>query len=921
MAQARQTGSGLYHGSVAELLLPASVLGPGWQRSVDLVVENVSGGVAEPAMEGAPAFAEKMEEALLIGLTRQGVRAAANAQYLAAPGGAIRACDVRILLFADTERAAAVWQEKLQSAEGFSEVRRLGDAAVVSSSAGQIRFRRANVGFTLTPVGDPKVCQDLAPHLDAEVIRRTGGAPEVAVKPVFPPVGRPSRAEKQAEAEKECLEFLEEASRHPPPAVVPSLLAQLKHESVRCRAGATKVLAAIGNADALGGLILALDDRSWEVNLEAIRGLGATGDPATIKPLLEVLRWQRNNAQLEAGKALAALNQPAVVPALLTVLEKPRIDHWERAGVLRALAQVGYPDGYRALLQRYKSNPSLSEVDFTTLDAIASIGVPVIEPLFAECRRGAKRICDALAQVISEIGTPAVDLLIDALEDQDSHIRSAAADALGEIRDERAILPLIESLGDPARDVRRYAASALGRIGNPEAVSALVELLSDQDSGVGGSAQSALESIGPPGLDAVRAAVSHSDARARERALSLLDRFHDTKTIPLAQSCLSDPDAAVRTRAAGLLKHRQAEGALPDLARAMEAEAIAGDAETLERHEACLRSFREKSTAVVLPLTSHSDHRVRAAAIRALSDPEAKAVKEALVAAGNDPVEEVRLASKFTRNRNREHRQFVEDFKGGRGKSRQEAARHLRRAFSSMIDSRTGTQFIFWPIHDDGLVDVLFAGLQDPEVRWVGAFLLSGISRKDERIRTRLLEQLEQLLKKDDIKLRHDVVQALTRMDRASATNLMVDRLVQLSREKPTGEQASLAKALAGQGSEAGRDAALRWAISALGSERTSEAAKILGRLRDPRGVEPLLRELENRERNWNPNTLIRALGEIGDRRAVEPLARIAIREYDGRGRQRAARRALHKLVGKTFASPEHWQAWWEQDKAKYLWR
>ncbi|MFZ3149770.1 MAG: HEAT repeat domain-containing protein, partial [Methanothrix sp.] len=55
----------------------------------------------------------------------------------------------------------------------------------------------------------------------------------------------------------------------------------------------------------------------------------------------------------------------------------------------------------------------------------------------------------------------AIDPLISKLDDSDAYVRQAAVSALGTIKNERAIDPLISKLDDSDADVRQAAASAL----------------------------------------------------------------------------------------------------------------------------------------------------------------------------------------------------------------------------------------------------------------------------------------------------------------------------------------------------------------------------------------------------------------------------------------------------------------------------
>ena len=68
-----------------------------------------------------------------------------------------------------------------------------------------------------------------------------------------------------------------------------------------------------------------------------------------------------------------------------------------------------------------------------------------------------------------------------ALQDSNSSVRQAAAEALGQIGDPRAVEPLVLSLSDENGEVRRAVAEALGQIGDPRAIEPLLFMLGDKD--------------------------------------------------------------------------------------------------------------------------------------------------------------------------------------------------------------------------------------------------------------------------------------------------------------------------------------------------------------------------------------------------------------------------------------------------------
>jgi len=101
------------------------------------------------------------------------------------------------------------------------------------------------------------------------------------------------------------------------------------------------------------------------------------------------------------------------------------------------------------------------------------------------------------AEALSKIGAPAVEALIGALRHDDDDVRWKAAVALGEIGDPRAIEPLIIQLCDEDRFVKSHAALALGTIGEP-AVNPLLRALSEGDGNLRWGAAIALGKIRDP---------------------------------------------------------------------------------------------------------------------------------------------------------------------------------------------------------------------------------------------------------------------------------------------------------------------------------------------------------------------------------------------------------------------------------------
>jgi hypothetical protein len=91
-----------------------------------------------------------------------------------------------------------------------------------------------------------------------------------------------------------------------------------------------------------------------------------------------------------------------------------------------------------------------------------------------------------------DIGAVAVEPLIIALKDSDNDVCRAAASALGQIGDKRAVVSLIAAL----KSGNWYAASALGQIGDPRAVEPLIAILKSSHGFERQEAAKALGQIG-----------------------------------------------------------------------------------------------------------------------------------------------------------------------------------------------------------------------------------------------------------------------------------------------------------------------------------------------------------------------------------------------------------------------------------------
>jgi hypothetical protein len=88
-----------------------------------------------------------------------------------------------------------------------------------------------------------------------------------------------------------------------------------------------------------------------------------------------------------------------------------------------------------------------------------------------------------------------LEALFEALKHKDDDVRRDAAEALGEIRDPKAVDPLACTLKDENSIVRQITAYALGDLGDEKAIEPLTQALRDENEYVQNAAKKALEEI------------------------------------------------------------------------------------------------------------------------------------------------------------------------------------------------------------------------------------------------------------------------------------------------------------------------------------------------------------------------------------------------------------------------------------------
>jgi HEAT repeat protein len=257
--------------------------------------------------------------------------------------------------------------------------------------------------------------------------------------------------------------------------------------------------------------------RRWSEREHAAETLGLAGLAQAVPALVESLRDRHEDeasVKSAASTALARLRDATAIPLL--VQELARVDEHSSRNVAEAIV------GFGAM-----ATPALLEL--------------LIDPAYAAARVWAARI-------LGRIGDPgAVDDLIARLSDRDDRLRMAAAEALGAIRDPRALQALVRAtLRDPAPQVRAHAAGAVAHIEGERAVDVMVAALADPDYATRIRALEAFETMRVADTSPLEAALRDPNAEVRRRAALALERVGYLERVVTQ---LTAQDQATRTRA------------------------------------------------------------------------------------------------------------------------------------------------------------------------------------------------------------------------------------------------------------------------------------------------------------------------------------------------------------------------------------
>ena len=247
---------------------------------------------------------------------------------------------------------------------------------------------------------------------------------------------------------------------------------------------------------------------------------------------------------LASAAPVSAALWPSAVQRVERDLHSQDVDVRRRA----ALELRDLPKGSGARLASAALDDADLNVRLTALDACLGFGLPALgEKLIPWLSDGERRLRLAAAVALGESpNARAVPSLGRALGDGDAAVRGAAAAALGKSGAPEAVLALLGHLDDGVPEVRRVVALALGDLGDSRAVVPLIGKIQDARPAVREAVARALAQLADKRSSAALVlALRDSDEGVRVAALAALARIGDPSTLTSISASLTNGSDAV----------------------------------------------------------------------------------------------------------------------------------------------------------------------------------------------------------------------------------------------------------------------------------------------------------------------------------------------------------------------------------------
>jgi len=258
--------------------------------------------------------------------------------------------------------------------------------------------------------------------------------------------------------------------------VRPYLLNALHNRNSSIRKRAVRVLGAKKDSLVVEHLIAALKDEDWTVRSNAAEALVIQSDIRAAQPLIAALKDEDSSVRHNAARALSVIGDKRAVDSLISSLNDANAYVVEEAA-----AALGAIKDVRAIA------PLIS-----ALETASSWNGNEVAGMSIEYSRSFR--CNAIAKALSSFWPITSSHFKTFLNNNNKHVRAAAACGLGNTKDPSAVDYLIIALKDNYVRVRKCAIESLVSIGDKKVIPVLTHKLRDWN--VGSQAAEALKGFG-----------------------------------------------------------------------------------------------------------------------------------------------------------------------------------------------------------------------------------------------------------------------------------------------------------------------------------------------------------------------------------------------------------------------------------------
>jgi len=311
------------------------------------------------------------------------------------------------------------------------------------------------------------------------------------------------------------------------------LLHNLSHKDAKIRGDTAWALGKSGDERVIDPLIKALEDSNRNVREWAALALVKIGRPA-VEPLRAAIKSKNDSVKWQTVAILGLINDSNATETLSQTLESNNstVRYWAAA----SLGQIKDNRSRDALISvlgdgnETVRNEAGWAVQSLAGEGTADLLIRLLKDNDPNRRMAAAHSLDDPAEV------RAAPALIEALHDSEPGVRSEAAAALGWRGESQAIMPLIEILDDPEEQVRKDGIKALTAIGSP-ATGPLILAMNGSDNITQAGAAQALGQIGEDkSLEPLIWSFKNGDGAVRHAAVAALVEINKSYAVdPLIQ--------------------------------------------------------------------------------------------------------------------------------------------------------------------------------------------------------------------------------------------------------------------------------------------------------------------------------------------------------------------------------------------------